>query len=56
MRTLVARTVHADRGTGVVFLFAQRVEGSVRTLFDWRAGLAFGAAFGLIAGLVRRRR
>jgi len=56
VRTLVARTVHADRGTGVVFLFAQRVEGSVRTLFDWRAGLAFGAAFGLIAGLVRRRR
>jgi hypothetical protein len=56
VRTLVARTVHAGNGTGVVFLIAQRVDGSVRTLFDWRSGLAFGAAFGLLVGVLRRRR
>jgi hypothetical protein len=37
-------------------LIAGRVEGNVRTLLDWRGAIAFGAAFGLVAGLVRRRR
>jgi hypothetical protein len=37
-------------------LIAAKVEGNVRTVLDWRGALAFGAAFGLIVGLVRRRR
>ena len=37
----------------MLVLIAQRVEGDVRTLLDWRGALAFGAAFGLVAGLAR---
>jgi hypothetical protein len=50
-------TGHAsfDRPSGVLMLIAGRVDGPVRALLDWRAALAFGAAFGLVWGLVRRR-
>jgi hypothetical protein len=37
-------------------MLAQRVEGDVRALLDWRAAAAFGAAFGFVAALVRRGR
>lgn len=56
VRTIVANHVTAERTTGVVFLLARRVEGDVRAVLDWRGALAFGAAFGLIVGLLRRRR
>jgi len=56
VRTMIANNVHADRPTGVLLLIARRVEGDVRTLLDWRGALAFGAAFGLITSLFRRRR
>ena len=56
VRTLVANTVHVERATGVVFLIARRVDGNVRAILDWRGALAFGAAFGLVTGLVRRSR
>lgn len=56
VRTLIANHVVAERTTGVLFLVARRVDGNVRAVFDWRGGLAFGAAFGLIAVLFRRRK
>jgi hypothetical protein len=42
----------------VLVMIAQQVSGEVRPLLDWRGALAFGAAFGLVSGLmklVRRR-
>ena len=57
--TVVANRVDVGRQSGVVFLFARNVHGNVRTLFDWRAGLAFGVGAGLVAfvaGLLPRRR
>ena len=55
-RALRRGSRHADRPTGVLLLIARRVEGDVRTLLDWRGALAFGAAFGVITSLFRRRR
>lgn len=56
VRTLVANEVRIDRTTGVLVLIARRVEGNVRTVLDWRGALAFGAAFGAVVGLLRRRK
>jgi hypothetical protein len=53
VRTMIAGSVRADRPTGVLFLFAARVDGDVRPVFGWRAAIAFGAAFGLVSGLIR---
>jgi len=54
VRTLVAKDVHFARPSAVLVLLAARVGGDVRALIDWRAALAFGAAFGLVAGLAGR--
>lgn len=69
-RSIVAQNVHVDQGlvgtalagrvtferpAGVLLLLAGRVDGPVRAMFDWRGALAFGAAFGLLVGLLRRR-
>ena len=56
VQTVAAANVRFERPSVVVFLLARRVEGSVRTLFDWRAAIAFGAAAGLVTALFRRRR
>jgi hypothetical protein len=56
VRTLIAQNVRISRPSAVLVLIAGRVEGSVRPLLDWRAGLAFGAAFGVVSALVRRAR
>jgi hypothetical protein len=56
VQTVAAANVRFDRPSVVVFLLARRVEGSVRTLFDWRSAIAFGAAAGLVMSLLRRRR
>ena len=56
VRTIIANHVHVERTTGVLFLIARRVDGDVRALLDWRGALAFGAAFGSVASLLRRRR
>jgi hypothetical protein len=56
VRTVVANNVTVERTTGVLFLLARRVDGNVRAVLDWRGALAFGAAFGLISVLFRRRR
>ena len=54
VRMLTAAEVRIERSTFVGVLLARRVVGDVRVLVDWRGALAFGAAFGLLAGLVRR--
>lgn len=56
VRTLVAQEVEFRRPSAVLVLIAQRVSGDVRVLLDWRGALAFGAAFGIIAGLFGRGR
>jgi len=55
VRTLVAAEVRIERASGVGILIARRVTGDVRVLLDWRGAAAFGAAFGLVVGLLRRR-
>jgi len=53
VRTLVAAEVHVDRATGIGIVIARRVSGDVRVLLDWRGAAAFGAAFGVVVGLLR---
>ena len=56
VRTVIARDVSFVRPSVVLFALAQRVTGEVRVLLDWRGALAFGAAFGLVAGIFGRGR
>jgi hypothetical protein len=56
VRTLIAQEVEFRRPGTVLVLIAQRVTGDVRVLLDWRGAIAFGAAFGLVAGLFGRGR
>ena len=56
VRTLVAQRVEIKRPSAVLVMIAQHVSGEVRPLLDWRGALAFGAAFGLVSGLVRAGR
>jgi hypothetical protein len=55
-RTVIANKATFDRSSGALIVIAAKAEGNVRTLLDWRGALAFGAAFGILAGLVRRIR
>ena len=55
-RTVIANTATFDRTSGALIVIAAKAEGNVRTLLDWRGALAFGAAFGILVGLVRRVR
>jgi len=69
-RTVVAQDVRLDQGfvgtmltgratfgrpSGVLMLIAGRVDGPVKAILDWRSAIAFGAAFGLVWGIIRRR-
>jgi hypothetical protein len=69
-RTVVAQDVRVDQGligtafagkvtfekpSGVFLLLAGKTEGPVKAVMDWRGALAFGAAFGLLVGVLRRR-
>jgi hypothetical protein len=56
VQTVAAGTVRFDRPSIVVFLLARRVDGSVRTLFDWRSAIVFGSFAGLVMSMFRRRR
>jgi hypothetical protein len=56
VRTIVANNVKVERTTGVFVMIARHVEGDVRTILDWRGAIAFGAAFGVVLSLFRRRR
>jgi len=53
--TALAGRVTFERPSGIFLLIAGRVEGPVQALLDWRGAIAFGAMFGLVAGLIRRR-
>jgi hypothetical protein len=53
--TLVAERVTVRQPSLVGLLLANRVDGDVRTLLDWRGALAAGAAIGMVVGLLRRR-
>jgi hypothetical protein len=53
--TMIAGRATVQRTTGVFLLVAGRVDGPVKAVLDWRGGLAFGAAFGLLWALLRRR-
>ena len=67
----IAREVHVEQGmirqvvaghvtfgdrSGALLVLAGRVDGTVRTLLDWRGAVAFGAAFGFVVGILRRPR
>ena len=54
-RIVIAADVRAEQ-SAVMFLVARRVSGEVRVLFDWRGGLAFGAAAGVLFGVFSRMR
>jgi hypothetical protein len=47
-----AEVAHLER-SNVAFLAAKHVDGEARILVDWRAAAAFGAAVGLVLGLVQ---
>lgn len=53
--TALAGRVTFERPSGVFLLIAGRTEGPIRAILDWRGAIAFGVAFGLLVGLVRRR-
>ena len=55
-RTVFASRATFDKSSGALVVIAAKAEGNVRTLLDWRGALAFGAAFGILVGLVRRIR
>jgi hypothetical protein len=54
VRSVVAAEVTTGGPTFIGILLARRVVGDVRVLLDWRGALAFGAAAGLVGGLIRR--
>jgi hypothetical protein len=56
VRTILANNVRIEKTTGVILLIARRVEGDVRTILDWRGAIAFGAAFGVVLSIFRRRK
>jgi hypothetical protein len=53
---VLARDVNIQPQTFVGFLVAQTVTGDVRTLFDWRGAVAFGAVFALVTSILRAAR
>ena len=53
--TIVAADVEVRGPSFVGILLAQRVEGDVRALLDWRGALVGGAVLGIVLGLLRRR-
>ena len=51
----VAEKVTMRQPSLVGVLIANRVEGTVRPILDWRGALVLGVAFALVARLIRRR-
>ncbi|HWH37613.1 MAG TPA: hypothetical protein VNT28_07555 [Candidatus Limnocylindrales bacterium] len=52
---VAAGEAHLDAGANVLLLLARNASGNVRPVLDWRAMAALGAAFGIVAALLRRR-
>lgn len=55
-QAVLANRVAFARSSGALIVVARNVEGEIRALLDWRGAIAFGAAFGAVVGLLRRRR
>ena len=53
VRTMIAQRVTINRPSAVLVLIAQRVDGSVRPLLDWRGALAAGAGVAAVTVLAR---
>ena len=54
-QTVMARDVEIGERGFAGLVIARTVTGQGRILLDWRAGLALGAAFGLVWALLRSR-
>ena len=52
---VIAEHVTVRQPSFVGILLANRVDGDVRALLDWRGALAAGAVIGLLVGVLRRR-
>ena len=55
-RMIVANEVTLGPQSGAFIVLGRRVNGAGRAILDWRGALAFGAGFGAILALLRRRR
>jgi len=53
VRTMIAQRVTINRPSAVLVLIAQRVEGEVRPLLDWRGALVAGLGFAAVTAVVR---
>ena len=53
VRTMIAQHVTINRPSAVLVLIAQRVDGSVRPLLDWRGALAAGLGIAAVTAAVR---
>jgi hypothetical protein len=49
---MVANNVNVEGASGIVFLFARKVNGNVTTAFGPRESVLFGAVAGLVAGVM----
>ena len=56
VRSVVARDVHFERGSGAGVVIAARTDGQATVLLDWRGGLAAGTIVALVWLIVRRLR
>ena len=56
VRTLIAGKVTLTRPSAALVVLAAKVDGEVRTLLDWRGGLAFGMGLGIVATVARALR
>ena len=54
-RTIIAADVTMGPQSGAFIVLARRVSGNGKVVLDWRGALAFGAGFGAILALLRRR-
>jgi len=54
-RTVIANHVTLGRQSGALIAVARTIDGEGRVLLDWRGALALGAAFAVIAALLRGR-
>jgi hypothetical protein len=53
--SLVGVDVTIRQPSAIGVLIAGRVDGTVRPILDWRGALAFGVAFAVVSGILRRR-
>ena len=53
---MVSGNVTVRQPSAIGILIAGRVEGSVRPILDWRGAIAFGAAYAVVVGILRRAR